>query len=67
MWRRFLAPGSLQNMPEHLNRAPMTFLHPASTIPEPMKRPAARYFAFHSHEGLPVHGHAGAIGLHIHG
>jgi len=35
--RTFSAPDSDQNMPDCLQRAPITVLHPASTTPEPMK------------------------------
>ena len=35
-------PATDQNIPERLRRAPMTDLQPASTTPEPTKRPSAR-------------------------
>ena len=38
----FSAPGLDQNMPDCLQRAPMTVLQPASTTPEPIKQPCAR-------------------------
>lgn len=42
MWMRLLAPVSLQNIPEALKRCPMTFLQPASTMPDPIKRLSRR-------------------------
>lgn len=38
----FLTPVSLQNIPEVLKRCPMSFLQPASTMPDPIKSLARR-------------------------
>ena len=38
-----LAPATVQRMPDCLRRWPITVLQPASTTPEPTKKPRARY------------------------
>lgn len=45
MSRTFCAPATPQNMPDCLSLRPMTVLQPASTTPEPMNKPRARYSA----------------------
>src|ERR1019366_5909587 len=45
MSRTFCAPETPQNMPDCLSLRPMTVLEPASTTPEPMNKPRARYSA----------------------
>src|ERR1039458_5112523 len=45
MSRTFCAPETPQNMPDCLSLRPMTVLKPASTTPEPMNKPRARYSA----------------------
>src|ERR1035441_6932381 len=45
MSRTFCAPETPQNMPDCLSLRPMTVLQPASTTPEPMNKPRARYSA----------------------
>lgn len=50
--RIFSAPGSPQNMPDCLQRAPMTVLHPASTTPEPMKKPWRRKVPYYMRSTL---------------
>jgi len=45
----FSAPGYPQDMPDCLQREPMTVLHPASMTPEPMNKPWLRnVLSFHS-------------------
>jgi hypothetical protein len=48
------APGLPQNIPDCLHRAPITVLHPASTTPEPIKKPRRRLALQKGGDSVPI-------------